>query len=162
MAAYMEAPGDDAISLTLSRYDPKELLDVVSGLKHVLSQNPQQARAMLAADQDLTYAILQAELLMGLIDESVVADAMKAMDVPAEQADVQPRDDARAPGRSKPKARSEPKPKPKPAARDPFAGMTAEQVAAIKQIISVTDEQLAMLPAEHQAQVRALRAQYSA
>ena len=147
--SYLEVPEDDAISLILSKYDPKELLNVIKGLKQILDRDPQQVKAMLTANQDLTYAILQAELLMGLVDESVVAEAMKSLNVPAAQSDVQ----------SDTTTKPSPKPNPKPA--DPFEGMEPQQAATIKQVISKPEEQILLLPPDNQQQVRDLKKQYS-
>ena len=82
---------------------------------------------------------------MGLVDESVVAEAMKSLNVPAAQSDVQ--------------SDTTTKPSPKPA--DPFEGMDPQQAATIKQVISMPEEQILLLPPEHQQQVRDLKKQYS-
>jgi len=146
----LEVPADDAISLTLSNFKPEDLLSVIEGLKKVTEQDPAQTRALLEANPDLTYAVLQAQFLMGMIDEQVVAEAMNADPEPA------PATPAPAPEQS-----PEPAPAPAPApAADPLASLPPEQAAMVKQVVGISPEQLALLPPEQQEQVRALKQQF--
>lgn len=154
-AAKLEAPSDDAISLTLSKFEPEYLLTIMQGLKNVIEQNPEQGRSMLEANQDLTYAVLQAELLMGLVDESVVMEAMNAAKVTAGQANVQSKEETLMPATETVAS------PPQQEIKDPFAALDPQQAEMIRQVIVLSEEQLSQLPAEQQEQVRALKKQYS-
>lgn len=154
----LEAPSDDAISLTLSKFEPEYLLTIMQGLKNVIDQNPEQGREMLGANQDLTYAVLQAELLMGLVDESVVMEAMNAAQVAAGQANVQSKEETLKPATESDVSHSS---LPEQEVKDPLAALDPQQAEMIRQVIALSEEQLSLLPSEQQEQVRALKKQYS-
>lgn len=159
MSTTLEAPANDSLSQTLAKFKPEDLLNVLSGLKKVVDQDPQQARGMLEANQDLAYSVLQAEILMGLINDSVISEQIEKF-----QAQAQANSDEQTTQQAAQQATqqtTQPPPQTAPSQPvDKLAGMGPEQRAFINQLLSITDEQLALLPPEQQEQVKALKKQY--
>ena len=85
----------DSISRTLSAFPPAELLQVISQLKAIATSSPDQARNLLVSSPQLAYAVVQAMLLMGIIDaptlQSIMSNptALKLAGVPQPPAPVQ-------------------------------------------------------------------------
>lgn len=77
----------DAISRTLNTLPPAQLLDVLSQMKTLASTDPAKASELLRQAPQLSYAIFQALLLMGLVStdalSSVVEQAAAAPAAPA-------------------------------------------------------------------------------
>ncbi|GAB7360471.1 hypothetical protein MBLNU230_g8423t1 [Neophaeotheca triangularis] len=62
----------DAISRTLSSIPPPQLLDIISQMKNLVQTEPQRATALLTSAPQLSYAVFQALLLLGVVDTSVI------------------------------------------------------------------------------------------
>ncbi|MCJ1399235.1 hypothetical protein MMC11_002437 [Xylographa trunciseda] len=67
----------DAISQTLSTLPPPQLLDILSQMKGLVMGDPNKATELLKQAPQLSYAIFQALLLMGLVDTSVLASVVE-------------------------------------------------------------------------------------
>ncbi|KAK4574070.1 hypothetical protein LTR86_001831 [Recurvomyces mirabilis] len=67
----------DAISKTLGAIPAPQLLDFISQMKTLTTQNPAQATAVLAQAPQLGYAVFQALLLLGLVDTSILASLIQ-------------------------------------------------------------------------------------
>ena len=67
----------DAISKTLSTLPPPQLLDILSQMKGLVMGDPQRATELLKQAPQLSYAIFQALLLMGLVDSSLLASVVE-------------------------------------------------------------------------------------
>lgn len=167
MSTTLEAPANDSLSQTLAKFKPEDLLNVLSGLKKVVDQDPQQAQGMLEANQDLAYSVLQAEILMGLINDSVISEQIEKFKAQA-QANSDEQTTQQEAQQTAQQTAQQAAPQAAPAAPsaapsqpvDKFAGMGPEQRAFIMQLLAITDEQLALLPPEQQEQVKALKMQY--
>lgn len=141
MSKVTQLVAPDAISQTLEKYQPPQLLEVIRGLKPLMAQNPAQAREVLEKNQDLTFAIVQSMLLMGLVDEHVVQSVMQnATPAPAPAA-------APAPA--------------KQSLEDRLNALPAEQATMIRQVLALTEEQVQMLPADQQTYIRTIKNTYS-
>ncbi|BFZ56947.1 hypothetical protein PYCC9005_003997 [Savitreella phatthalungensis] len=136
----------DAISNTLSSIPPTQLLDVIKQLRQVALSNPEQLESLLRQSPPLTYAILQALLLMNLIDASVVQKVVSGESVAsiiaagsqnAKEATPQPIQPARA------------------------TPVDPNREALIKQIMSLSQAQVDALPKEQRDQVLAIRQQFT-
>lgn len=68
----------EAIAKTLSSFQPPVLLDILSQLKTVVHQEPEQARQLLESNPQLSYAVLQALLMMKLVDPAVLSAVIQA------------------------------------------------------------------------------------
>ncbi|KAB8346091.1 hypothetical protein FH972_023139 [Carpinus fangiana] len=79
----------DAISRTLNTMPPTALLDVLTQMKGLVNSDPRQATELLSKAPQLSYAIFQALLLLGLVDTTVLASVVSRVQavphVPAPQ-----------------------------------------------------------------------------
>ena len=62
----------DAISRTMSALPPAQLLDILSQMKSLATNEPARAQELLRQAPQLSYAIFQALLLMNLVDSSLI------------------------------------------------------------------------------------------
>lgn len=62
----------DAISRTLNTLPPSQLLDILSQMKILAATEPQRATELLQQAPQLSYAVFQALLLMGLISPEAI------------------------------------------------------------------------------------------
>lgn len=139
MSKVTQLVAPDAISQTLEKYQPPQLLEVIRGLKPLMAQNPAQAREVLEKNQDLTFAIVQSMLLMGLVDEHVVQSVMQ-------------------------NSTPTPAPAPVPAKQtleERLSALPNEQATMIRQVLALTEEQVQMLPADQQTYIRTIKSTYS-
>ncbi|KAI2615617.1 hypothetical protein GGR54DRAFT_259623 [Hypoxylon sp. NC1633] len=78
----------DAISKTLNTLPPSQLLDILSQMKSLATTDPARATELLQQAPQLSYAIFQALLLMGLVSPEAihsVIDTSVAAPVPVQQ-----------------------------------------------------------------------------
>jgi cleavage stimulation factor subunit 2 len=68
----------DAISRTLNTLPPAQLLDVLSQMKTLASTDPGKATELLNQAPQLSYAIFQALLLMGLVETDALASVVQS------------------------------------------------------------------------------------
>ncbi|KAK4051907.1 hypothetical protein OIV83_002612 [Microbotryomycetes sp. JL201] len=69
------APGSsatDSISHTLGTMPPAQLLDIMSQMKALVTASPYEARALLTANPQLSYALFQAMIMMNIVDPSTL------------------------------------------------------------------------------------------
>lgn len=62
----------DAISRTLNTLPPPQLLDILGQMKSLASSDPQRATELLQQAPQLSYAVFQALLLMGLVSPEAI------------------------------------------------------------------------------------------
>lgn len=62
----------DAISRTLNTLPPSQLLDILTQMKTLASAEPQRATELLQQAPQLSYAVFQAMLLMGLVSPEAI------------------------------------------------------------------------------------------
>ena len=67
----------DAISRTLQTLPPAQLLDIISQMKGLVMSDPSKATDLLKQAPQLSYAIFQALLLLGLVDTSVLTTVLE-------------------------------------------------------------------------------------
>jgi len=72
----------DMISRTLNTLPPRQILDVLSQMKTLTSTDPQKATELLHQAPQLSYAIFQALLLMGLVSTDALASVVEAASQP--------------------------------------------------------------------------------
>lgn len=72
----------DAISKTLSTLPPPQLLDILSQMKNLVMDDPTKATELLKKAPQLSYAMFQALLLMGLVDTTVLASVVEQASQP--------------------------------------------------------------------------------
>ncbi|KAI9835973.1 MAG: hypothetical protein M1837_003563 [Sclerophora amabilis] len=82
------APGltcPDAISRTLSTLPAPQLLDILSQMKGLVMDDPNKATELFKQAPQLSYAIFQALLLMGLVDASALQSVIEQTAAQAQQ-----------------------------------------------------------------------------
>jgi cleavage stimulation factor subunit 2 len=177
----------DAISRTLNTLPPAQLLDILSSMKQLATTDPARATELLNQAPQLSYAVFQALLLMGLVSP----DAINAVLEPGSNPAAAP-----APGGYPPPlAQQQPggfpgvgvtntppvaaptpyAPPPVAAAAPPPAAIPAGGPASafggaapgqnpddlIQQVLSLPEEVIAQLPEAEKQTILQLRAQYS-
>ncbi|KAI9868607.1 MAG: hypothetical protein M1813_004457 [Trichoglossum hirsutum] len=178
----------DAISRTLSTLPTPQLLDILSQMKGLVMADPAKATELLKQAPQLSYAIFQALLLMGLVDTSVLSSVVEQSVPPAQpasqpvsvqsappppqQAAYQPFLPTQLPAQVQvptPPIHSQPYPPPPPQqpvqpppAQQPQQPAGMDKAALIQQVLSLTPEQIAALPPAEQGQILLLRQQLMA
>lgn len=169
------------ISQTLSQLAPPDLLQFLSSSTELLRQNPVQMMEVFRSNPVLTYAVLQALLLMGLVDNTVVAKVVNAAaagapynfleDLPNIQhqqqvqqqqlLEQQQQEQQMSMGDNRSMSDS-PMPPPPPPSEMPQQQQQVDpnQAALISQVLKLSEEQISMLPPDQQAVIRQLKASY--
>lgn len=162
----------DAISRTLNTLPPAQLLDILASMKQLASTDPSRATELLNQAPQLSYAIFQALLLMGLVGPEAINSVLEPGSVPAPppaMGGYPP-----APGGFPGATNTPPAAAPGPYAPPPAAMPAATPVAAaapapapgenpdelIQQVLSLPEEVIAQLPEAEKAAILQLRAQY--
>ena len=84
----LQAP--DAISKTLNAMPADQLLDVLSQFKTLAAAEPQKATALLSQAPQLSYAIFQALILLGLVEPNILTSLLQQPPPQQPQAPPQP------------------------------------------------------------------------
>ncbi|KAK4162147.1 hypothetical protein QBC43DRAFT_322473 [Cladorrhinum sp. PSN259] len=160
----------DAINETLETLTPTQLLDVLQSMKTLATNDPARATELLDKAPQLSYALFQALLIMGLVPP----DAINSVIDPGAGAVHQPVAPAPPPvtgyggypgatstppvavgGYAPPPVAPVPAPGPAPVA----GGQNPEDL--VQQLLSLPQEVIDQLPENERAQVLALRAQFA-
>ncbi|KAL7628757.1 hypothetical protein AAE478_000272 [Parahypoxylon ruwenzoriense] len=72
----------DAISRTLNTLPPSQLLDILSQMKSLATTDPARATELLSQAPQLSYAIFQALLLMGLVSPEAIHSVIETSAAP--------------------------------------------------------------------------------
>lgn len=159
---------NDNISRTLAHLPPPRLLELINTLKMLVFQDANAAHDYFKKNMEVTYSVVQAMLLMGLVDARVVTEAasngVTAVPPPAAPAPTMQNNYNSMPdynSRGNPRAyEASPPPPPPPPQSDPLAGVDPQQAALIKQVLELTDEQINYLGQDEKATILKLREQY--
>ena len=156
----------DQISKTLNAIPPPQLLDMLSAMK---SMDPQQVTQLLSQAPQLSYAIFQALLLLGLVDTSVlgqvVTQAQQSQQQPPLPMQNPPAPPPQMPHLQQPHYSQMPTATPPVQAQPQFAppptaAASNDPQAALRQIISMSPEQVDAYDPATRAQLMAVRQQY--
>ncbi|CAN8099337.1 unnamed protein product [Discula destructiva] len=153
----------DHISRTLNTLPPTQLLDILSSMKQLCVTDPSRASDLLTQAPQLSYAVFQALLLMGLVSPEAINPVLEpgsaAPPVPNATPAGYPPAPAAAYAPPPPVAPTpvvqHAAPAPAAAAPDPNAD------ALIQQVLSLPDDVIAALPEAERAQILQLRAQFA-
>ncbi|KAK9376872.1 uncharacterized protein V1513DRAFT_410143 [Lipomyces chichibuensis] len=153
----------DAISNTLSSYTAPQMLSILQELKTVVATNPAKARELLKVSPQLSYAVVQGMLLLGLVDATAVARAFE----PSQLVGLQQRATSTPPSVAAALSVSQPAfagggfSSGNPASRTGTptvpTNMDPQKAALIRQVMEFTDEQLAAFPENQRLPIVALR-----
>lgn len=162
----------DAISRTLNTLPPSQLLDILTQMKSLASNDPARATELLQQAPQLSYAVFQALLLMGLVSPDAIrsvvdnsaaappvgfphqANSMYAVAPPPAGATTTPK--LAAPPYSAPGQPASYPAAPAPQAPPPGDGTEA----LMAQVMALPMETINMLPEAERSQILALRAQF--
>ncbi|KAJ6446158.1 RNA recognition motif containing protein [Purpureocillium lavendulum] len=159
----------DAISRTLNTLPPPQLLDILGQMKALASSDPQRATELLSQAPQLTYAVFQSLLLMGLVSPEAIQSVSEPGAPPAAP---QPAAGFPTPIPGYPAANNTPPvagaPYAPPAAAPQGYGAPAPAAAPqdtdalIRQVMELPQAQIDMLPEAERQQILALRATFGA
>jgi len=169
----------DAISSTLSTLPPPQLLDILSQMKGLVMSDPAKATELLKQAPQLSYAIFQALLLMGLVNTSVLASVVEQASQPAPPPQATPQPQPPPPQSYLPQSQplygqypSLPGPThiatppvqtlpyaPPPVQQAPPAAPIPSQEELLKQVLAMTPQQIDALPPAERSQILMLRQQ---
>ena len=167
-----------AISKTLSTLPTQQLLDILSQMKGLVMGDPAKATELLKQAPQLSYAIFQALLLMGLVDTTVLSSVVEQASQPAAPPPQQLPPSRPAPPFQPPPQQTyqqypsmptqihAPTPpvssqpyQPPPAQAPPPVQQQPAQEELLKQVLAMTQEQINLLPPLERGQIMALRQQ---
>ena len=168
----------DAISRTLSTLPPPQLLDILSQMKGLVMSDPAKATELLKLAPQLSYAIFQALLLMGLVDTAVLASVVEQASQPAQppqQTPQPPQAQPYLPQPQPPYTQFPPMPGPThvptpPIQNLPYAAppmhqqqpppaQLSSQEELLKQVLAMSPQQIDALPPAERGQIIMLRQQ---
>ncbi|KAK9240889.1 hypothetical protein V1525DRAFT_394208 [Lipomyces kononenkoae] len=153
----------DAISTTLSSYTAPQMLSILQELKTVVATNPAKARELLKISPQLSYAVVQGMLLLGLVDATAVARAFEPSQLlgPQQKGTSTPPSVVPTANISQPAFAGAAYSSGSPASRTGTPtvppSMDPQKAALIKQVMEFTDEQLAAFPENQRLPIVALR-----
>ncbi|KAI9877304.1 MAG: hypothetical protein M1830_004284 [Pleopsidium flavum] len=166
----------DAISRTLSTLPPPQLLDILSQMKGLVMSDPAKATELLKQAPQLSYAIFQALLLMGLVDTAVLASVVEQASQPPQPPQQTPQPQAQPylpqpqptytqfppiPGPTHvptPPVQTLPY-APPPMHQQPPPAQLPSQEELLKQVLAMTPQQIDALPPAERGQIIMLRQQ---
>lgn len=168
----------DAISKTLATLPAPQLLDILSQMKGLVMGDPAKATELLKQAPQLSYAIFQALLLLGLVDTKVLTSVVEQSQQPAQQ-QAQPIPPHPTPS-YQPPPQQQPYPQynqmpgqmhvPTPPVHQPYQPPPVQQPPLqqqqqpgqeelLKQVLAMSQQQIDQLPPADRAQIMALRQQ---
>ncbi len=171
----------DAISQTLNTLPPAQLLDILSQMKSLATTDPARATELLQQAPQLSYAIFQALLLMGLVSPEAIHSVIDTTAAPPHVAQppagyppaVMPQAyPVAAPTGTPPVAAPYAPPPPSTSAAAPPSAyapppatsapaVAPDQEALIQQVMGLPEEVINQLPEAERQQILALRATLS-
>lgn len=169
----------NAISKTLQTLPPPQLLGILSQMKDLVMTDPGKAIALLVGAPQLSYAIFQALLLMGLVDTTVLAsvvdqESQSAQPPPHQPPPSQPTPVYQPPPPSQPIYQQYPAapaqhgsiptnqsmPYQPPPVQHPQPPQQPSQEELLQQVLDMPQEQIDRLQPTERAQIMMLRQQY--
>ena len=162
----------EVISQTLKTLPTAQLLDILSQMKQLAITDPMKAAELLRQAPQLSYALLQALLLMNLVDTKVLSQIIDTTSTQPAPAPVVPPPvhavQAPVPAYVYPNPTPTPQPgyqqppPPQPQAPPQQQAQPDQRAELIRQVMQLTPEQISALPPEQQAQIMMLKHQLMA
>lgn len=152
----------DHISRTLNTLPPSQLLDILSSMKQLCVNDPSRATDLLTQAPQLSYAVFQALLLMGLVSPEAINSVLEPGSAPPPVPAPAPAPTGYPPapvGYAPPPSAAPTPVAPPPAPAAPASDPNSD--ALIQQVLSLPDEVIAALPEAERAQILQLRAQFA-
>lgn len=120
-------------------FNEEQMAQFIADVKSMATTNPSKATELFKASPQLSYIIVQAMLSLRMIDNNTILSLVDRQDMPADQTAPQPTEYAEQPAAAK------------PSSADP------QQLELIRQVMQLTEEQIAALPPDHRNTLNALR-----
>lgn len=165
----------DMISSKLSSMNQSRMLQIITDLKSIINNNPAQAQELLDKCPQLAFAAVQSMMTLGIVDTNTVSQLVEGAD-PATVSPNESQPQSQAPVETPQEQQQQQQQQPQDPVQDPvpeqqytvqtetteptpIGQQTAdpEQAALIKQVMELTDEQVAGLPQDQQEQIKELR-----
>ena len=167
-------PSTDVITRTIASLPPHQLIDILTQMKSLTANAPEQARSLLTANPQLAYAVFHAMLMMNVVDPMVVRRVMGETginsSIPPAAPTVPPMMPAGPPPpASHPMATPPVSIQPVPAPMEPSGPIRArpqppqldnQQRMLLQQVLQLTPEQINALPPDQRASILQLKAQF--
>ncbi|KAF1816013.1 hypothetical protein P152DRAFT_408534 [Eremomyces bilateralis CBS 781.70] len=159
----------DVISTTLKTLPPAQLLDILSQMKGLVASDPSKATELLKAAPQLSYAVFQSLLLLGLVEQDVLASVLEHINgyPPPPQHQQQQQYQVQYPPMSNPIMGAAPTPPPQygmqaPPPQQAPAPALGGRDDLIRQVMSLSPAQIEAMPPAEKAQLMMLRQQFAA
>lgn len=157
----------DLLTKRVADLTPTQMYEIMSQMKQMQQSDPTQARTLLIQNPQLSLALFQAQLVLGMVkppSSAAPAQAPAAAPPPAHQAaPVAPHMMQQQPVRGRggvppppPPVRQAVPPPPAPGAAA-AAPAADQQQALLRQVLAMTPDQIAILPPDQRQQVEYLR-----
>ena len=149
----------DLLTKRVADLTPTQLYEIMSQMKQMTESDPAQARTLLIQNPQLSLALFQAQLVLGMVKPPAGAPAASAPAAPPMQA-------PHVVGQQAARARAVPPPPPPvrqvvpPPPAPPVAQaqpVLDQQQALLRQVLAMSPDQIAVLPPDQRAQVEYLR-----
>lgn len=149
----------DLLTKRVADLTPTQLYEIMSQMKQMTESDPAQARTLLIQNPQLSLALFQAQLVLGMVKPPAGAPAASA---PA----AAPMQAPHVVGQQAARARAVPPPPPPvrqvvpPPPAPPVAQaqpVLDQQQALLRQVLAMSPDQIAVLPPDQRAQVEYLR-----
>ena len=164
----------DAISRTLQTLPPSQLLDILGQMKTLATTDPQRATELLQQAPQLSYAVFQALLLMGLVSPEAIQSVIEPGAAPAQASSTPYGYPAASHTNNTPVVAGLPfnppignvgQPYAAPAAISapappPAAAPAQDTDALMRAVMELPQAQIDMLPEAERQQIMALRTQF--
>ena len=155
----------DAISRTLQTLPPAQLLDILTQMKSLATTDPARATELLTQAPQLSYAIFQALLLMGLVSPETIHSVVDQNAPPPVQAPIPGYPPVSMPGYPGMPTGTPPVAAPfaPPVAAAPQAGYAPaaqDPDQLMKMVMELPQATIDQLPESERQQIMALRAQF--
>ena len=161
----------DLLTKRVADLTPTQMYEIMAQMKQIQATDPAQARTLLIQNPQLTLALFQAQLVLGMVKPPMggaPVGGVPAPVAPRAPAPVHVMAAAQQPHMvsqqaSRPRAAVVPPPPPTrgvavpPPPAPPAAQPADQQQALLRQVLSMTPDQIAMLPPDQRAQVEYLR-----
>ena len=157
----------DAISKTLSAMPPPQLLDIISQIKSLVTENPAKAAELLKQAPQLSYAIFQALLLLELVDPQALTSILQGgglpqAPAPPAQPPFNPYQQQQYPPYSamqQPLSVPTPPVQQQPYQPPPVQAPQADQAQLLQMVMNLSQDQINAMPPQEREQIMAVRNQ---
>lgn len=175
----------EAITKAVASLPPEQMYELMKQMKWCIQHNPQEARQLLLHNPQLAYALLQAQVVMRIVDLDTAQNLLHRgnprgplLQAPPHSAPVRPPDDSHyrpplerdwyhgPPGGPHPPRGPRPHHDTPPPhyfgpPSDDMSHEDHEKAALLMQVLSLTDEQIQMLPPDQRNNILRLKEQLS-